>query len=224
MTPDFYEKLLITLVDKGALALLIIIVGFWINKRLEKFKSEQSRISELAKQKQSLENELKRQRDTIKLQFIERQLSQFYWPIYLRLQKDNAAWKRVHHLSDGSDVLPKELGTDIEKNFILPNHDEIVKLIESGIHLAKDDEELFKVLIKYIKHVAVYKSLRSANRYDINPIDVGEPFPKNLFASIEKKTMGLQKQYDELLELYQDVAMPNGGMHPTPHHEPSHVR
>jgi hypothetical protein len=215
MTPDFYEKLLLTLVDKGALALLVVIVGFWINKRLEKFKSEQFRISELAKQKQSLENELRRQRDTIKLQFIERQLSQFYWPIYLRLQKDNEVWNRVHHLSDRSNVLPKELGTAIEKNFLLPNHDEMVKIIESGIHLAKDDEELFKVLIKYIKHAALYKSIRSAGRYDLNPIDVGEPFPKNLFTAIEKKTMRLQKQYDELLDLHQDAAMPNNDMQRT---------
>ena len=213
MTPDFYEKLLLTLFDKGAVALLIIIVGFWINKRLERFKGEQSRINELAKQKQALENELRRQGYTLRLQFIERQLSEFYWPIYLRLQKDNAVWKRVHHLSRRKDLLPEELGTEIERNFILPNHEEIVKIIESGIHLAKDEKPLFEMLMQYIKHVALYKAIRSANRYDLNPIDVGNHFHLT-YSQPLKRTLALQKQYDELLNLHQDGANSHNTTHP----------
>jgi hypothetical protein len=205
MTQDFYEKLIFILVDKGVLALLAILFGLWVNRRLESYKGEQARITELAKQKQTLENELKKQRDAIKLQFVERQLSQFYWPVYLRLQKDNTVWKRVHHLSRGEDVLPEELGTELEKNFILPNHEEIVKIIESGIHLAKADEALLKALIKYINHVAIYRAIRTANRYNLNPVDVGEPFPTELFSAIEKKTLSLQDEYDGLLTLYKDA-------------------
>lgn len=57
-------EILKVILDKGLLALLAVIVGFWINKRLEIFRSEQSRINELARQNLLLENELRRQRDT----------------------------------------------------------------------------------------------------------------------------------------------------------------
>ena len=32
---------------------------------------------------------------TKRLEFLERQLTEFYWPLYWGLQKDNAVWQRV---------------------------------------------------------------------------------------------------------------------------------
>ncbi|HJT65217.1 MAG TPA: hypothetical protein VJ749_02115 [Pyrinomonadaceae bacterium] len=57
-------EILKLILDKGLLALLVVIVGFWINKRLELFKNEQLRLNELARQNLLLENELRKQRDT----------------------------------------------------------------------------------------------------------------------------------------------------------------
>ena len=35
-----------------------------------------------------------------RLEFVDRQLSLFYWPVYLHLQKNNVVW---NHLVDGAD-------------------------------------------------------------------------------------------------------------------------
>lgn len=37
---SFYEQLILTLADKFAVGLIVLILGFWINKKLEKFRTE----------------------------------------------------------------------------------------------------------------------------------------------------------------------------------------
>jgi len=204
MTQDFYEKLIITIVDKGLLTLLIAIAAFSLNKILEKYKSKQALENELIKQKQVFGNELAKQRDTIRLQFLERQLSEFYWPIYLRLQKDNAVWRRILDRKKDDELL-RQVGTEIEKSYILPNHDEIIKIIESKIHLAKADDKLLDALLRYMRHIAVYKSMRVAGIFDKDPLDLQEPWPRDFFPAIEERIKQLQHQYDNLLAVADDA-------------------
>jgi hypothetical protein len=199
MTQEFNEKFILTILDKGLLALVLAVAAFFFNRLLEKYKSQQSMLNEMAKQKQSFENELARQRDAIHLKFVERQLSDFYWPIYLRLQKDNVVWRRILDRNKGNDALRQKVGVEIERNFILTNHDEIVKIIESNIYLAKADDELLEPLLKYLKHIAVYKAMRAAGCYDKDPIHLQEPWPRDFFPVIEERTKALQSQYDKLL-------------------------
>jgi hypothetical protein len=90
----------------------------------------------------------------------------------------------------------------IEKDFILKNHQEIVEIIESKIHLAENSansKELIDELLKYIKHVAVYKTIRSIKELQkFNPIDLNEPFPQKVFPLIENNFRELQKRYENL--------------------------
>jgi hypothetical protein len=137
---------------------------------------------------------------TKKIELLDRQLSEFYWPVYLRLQKDNAVWRRILD-TRSADELRQKIGNGIERNFILPNHEEIVALIESKIHLVRADKLLFDQLLGYIRHIAVYKALRSANVYEVHPIHLGEPWPEELFGAIENRVKELQKEYDTLLSL-----------------------
>lgn len=199
MNQDFYEKLILTVFDKGLLALVLAVAVFFLNRLLEKYRSQQSMLNEMTKQKKSFENELAKLRDATHLKFVERQLADFYWPIYLRLQKDNVVWRRILDRNQGDDALRQRVGVEIEKNFILSNHDEIVKIIESNIHLAKADDELLEPLLKYLKHIAVYKAMRAAGCYDKDPIYLQEPWPKDFFPVIEERTKTLQGQYDKLL-------------------------
>ena len=67
-------------VDKFAIGLLIILAGYVLNRAIERFKAAEA-----------LRNELYKQRFAAKLNRVERQLSEFYWPIYLRLQMDNTS-------------------------------------------------------------------------------------------------------------------------------------
>jgi hypothetical protein len=97
-------------------------------------------------------------------------------------------------------MLPDELARQIEISFLIKNHEEIVSIIEGNVYLAQADDELLSDLVAYIKHVAVYKSLREAKNYDRNPIDLGDPFPKYLIKRIEERLKLLQDEYDKLVE------------------------
>lgn len=192
------DEIIKIVLDKLAIGSLLLLAGYLINKSIERFKSAQS-----------LKNELNKQRFVTQLQLLERQLSEFYWPIYLRLQKDNVVWKRLlDRKKDKSDPLNK-IGTEIETHFILPNHDEIVKIIETKIHLAKPNEELLEPLLAYMKHVAVYKASKSAGYSDVHNdpflIKLQEPWPEGFFPAIEKRTKALQSEYDNILAQYKEA-------------------
>jgi hypothetical protein len=184
------------IVDKLAIGLLIVLVGFVLNRAIETFKSAEA-----------LKNELSKQRFAAKLARIERQLSEFYWPVYLRLQMDNTVWTRLLDKNREEGDPLKVLGNQIEADFLLPNHKEIVKVIESKIQLAEPDSELQADLLEYINHVAVYTAAVSAGFKDLHNTQRAllTPWPKNLFQSVERRTLGLQKRYEELLREIQQA-------------------
>ncbi|MCY6494047.1 hypothetical protein [Leptolyngbya sp. GGD] len=207
------EKIIELVIDKVLLGGIVLVAGYWLNKRFEVFKNETNEkyyqrqlIAELENQQKQqiseLENQLVVSRYNAELEFIERQISEFYWPIYLRLEKDTVMWKRIKSLSSEQDVLPDAASEAIEKEFILKNHQEIVEIIETKIHLAENSEnskELIDELLKYIKHVAVYKTIRSIKELqNVNPMDLNEPFPPKLFPLIEHNFRELQSRYESL--------------------------
>jgi len=111
-------------------------------------------------------------------------------------------WKRIKSLSSEKNVLPESASEAIEKEFILKNHQEIVDIIESKIHLAENSpnsKDLINELLKYIKHVAVYQTIRSIEELQIfNPIDLNEPFPEKFYPLIENNFRSLQNRYEHL--------------------------
>jgi len=140
-----------------------------------------------------------------KVEFLSRQLSEFYWPIYLRLEKDNTIWHRILDKREDKESLLQKVGSEIEKMVVLPNHDEIVSIIGRSIHLAQSDETLKNLLVQYVRHVAVYKAIRSVGEETLFPINLGEEWPHNLFPEIEKRTMALQREYEKLLGVVRAV-------------------
>jgi hypothetical protein len=188
------DEVIKILLDKVAIGGLLLLGGFLVNKTVEKLKYAES-----------LRNEITKQRFVTRLQLIERQLTEFYWPIYLRLQKDNVVWERMLD-KDKEDEALQKIGTLIETDFILPNHEEIVKVIESRIHLAQLDQELLEALLSYIKHIAVYKAARAAGFTDLHHTqkDLLPPWPENLYPIVEKRTKTLQNEYDDLLARYKN--------------------
>ncbi len=54
---DFQEKLILTLLDKGILAIIALLLGYLVSKKLEIFKGNQERIRSLEKDKIALKNE-----------------------------------------------------------------------------------------------------------------------------------------------------------------------
>ncbi|MEK6289687.1 MAG: hypothetical protein AABO57_28560 [Acidobacteriota bacterium] len=141
-----------------------------------------------------------------RLDFLEKQLSQFYWPIYLQLQKNNVVWE---HLVSGkaiNDSLKKQVDSQLYSSFFLPNHENMLKIIEMNIHLAQPDEVLEKILLRFIRHVAIFEALREVGIKDVDPIALGEPWPTELFPAIEARLKKLQEEYDKELGRRRNVA------------------
>jgi hypothetical protein len=186
MSLSFNEQLIITLVDKLAIGCLLVFAGFLFNRILERFKSQRA-----------LENELTKLKETRNLEYLDKQLSHFYWPVYIRLYIDIAIREKILDKRKDDPLLSK-IGAEIEKNFILPNHDEIVRIIQSNIHLMESDGELFQEIRDYMRYVAIYKAMRAAECLDKFPEELGEPWPQKFLLLITKTAYSLQARYDRL--------------------------
>jgi hypothetical protein len=185
-------------IDKAWGPILLLIAGLWVNQNLEAFKAGLRATEQAERDKSELQKQLEITRRDMDFKFRERQLTQFYWPIYLRLQKDSAIWQHIGQLArDQSRVLPDEASRILEKAHLLENHGEIVKLIEANIQLSGNDEALLQDLTLYIGHVAVYKALRDAQS-TLNPIDVGAEFPAKLIPRLKERLDLLQREYTAL--------------------------
>jgi hypothetical protein len=185
---SFGHQIVVTLLDKGLLALILAIAGYWLNRHIEAFKS-----------RRALENELKKVRDQKLIELLQSQLSQFYWPVYLRFQMDNAIWEKILQ-RDSTDSVKARVGDRIESDFILPNHEATCKLIEANIHLATPDDRLLQAILSYLRHVAVYRALRASGIKDVDPLDVGEPWPSDVFPVIEAATLAKQRDFEAVLK------------------------
>lgn len=174
-----------------------------LDRDLAEFKHHLDEGLEAIKAKIGTEEAAERLRFEKVLDFRSHQLNEFYWPIYIHLQKDNAIWERV--FGGSTDRLSPDIGEDIERNVILPNHDEIVQIIQTKFYLAERDEALEAALLKYIRHVAVYHALRSTKQKS-DPLQVNEPYPSGLYPLLKARLDDVQHKYDELLRRSIDLS------------------
>jgi hypothetical protein len=141
---------------------------------------------------------------------LEKRLSQFYWPLFIRLQRDDVIWKKVYRdlldederpewVADISEKSCQALANEIESKVILPNHLQATTIIRENIHLANADAELIDLLAKYTRHVDVFSSMRSAGIADFDPIAVDEPYPENLSDAVRVRLVRFQTEYEDLL-------------------------
>ena len=196
----FREQLWLVIVDKGILAVTLAVIGFFFSKKLERIRRNEEEILDLKKQKTALENALFQDKRERKLKALDAQLTEFYYPIYYRLQKDDAIWRLSPQLSKKEGALPTEANDIIERNYLLKNHQEIVNIIETKSHLIEPDKNLQEQIGEYIKHVAVYNTIRNVDSLkSLNPWDFGSQYPKNFKTLIESKINKLQAEHDKLL-------------------------
>lgn len=136
---------------------------------------------------------------TRKIQLIEKQLSLFYYPLLIRFEKDNVTWRMILDKRKDDGSLQEKIGRNVEKNIILPNHDEMIRIIEEQSYLCQD-EEIEKMLVQYIKHIAVYKAIREAGDEMTFPrnYDKDLQWPNGLYDKILERTRLLQRKLDQL--------------------------
>jgi hypothetical protein len=144
-----------------------------------------------------------------RLEQIDRQLTEFFRPLHARLLRDNISWQRILDLQDQPEESVRwRVADQIERDYLLPNHDEKVAIIERWRYLVEDDGKLCDVLEQYIHHVVVYKALRATGDRKTMPIHVGSPWPQEFFPLIEDRMKRLEKERCELVKEIQSTSEP----------------
>jgi hypothetical protein len=146
---------------------------------------------------------LAQDRDQRQLAYLATQLSEFYWPLYLRLRVDTALSGLLHGKWDGTP-LEREVGFAIERDTVIPNHMAAVALINAHLNLVKEDDQLLDALCKYMKHVAAYRALRAAgSREDPSHIQVPYPVgPEGVEEVVKDRLDRVRKEYLAELEAW----------------------
>lgn len=134
-----------------------------------------------------------------RLEKIEEKLNKFYKPIVSRLKKDDNLWRLSSKLSSSSEALPLDASENFEEKYILPNHREVVQILNDFSYLKLDDPVLEEEIGKYIRHVAVFETIRSTESMKhLNPIDLNLPYPKYFKALLEDHIENLETQLGNL--------------------------
>jgi hypothetical protein len=154
----------------------------------------------------------KRERWKLRVEKLEQALSEFYWPICIRLIRDDLIWKIVFNdirLNKGEwlrwviNSRKHELSHKIINDIIIPNQKEILEIIRLKIHMA-GSREITSGLEKYVRHADIFISLRSADIENITPADMSSvennyDYPSQLCGDIKNKIDELQDEYDKLV-------------------------
>jgi len=171
-------------------------------KSFESFSSALQLKNGLTLQEQDYINQLKRtflndslareyDKSKTNLEYISTQLSEFYCPLYYRLQKNNAVYKLMSN---------SFIGEKIDTSVVLKNHKEILDILENKYYLARPNDSLASAITQYIKNVSIYRVIRSGNyrAFPKNtfPQDFGAGYPDDLFKLVQERTFKLQYTYD----------------------------
>jgi len=132
-----------------------------------------------------------------KAAFLEQQLFQFYWPLYLLLEKNAVIYESLIQRDQDPDSNATRLSIRAESDFTLPNHQAAVKVIEDHIYLARVNE-VVSSCVTYVRHVKVLEMLQAAE-VRTEPITLGAPYPKGFIDIVRNNCQKLQAEYDQLI-------------------------
>jgi len=129
-----------------------------------------------------------------RFQNIEDKLKLFYWPILIRLEKDNGIWETILLKRQDSASIQYKIAEHIEKNIVLKNHQEVLDIIDNYAYLAEPDDALQIEIKNYIKNVTIYKAIRESDNQTQFPLALGAPWPKDFYPIIKEKTKFYQEK------------------------------
>ena len=134
-----------------------------------------------------------------RVEILEKQLNEFYWPLLFQLRKNDIVWQRVMGVSHSEDELEKELINKLSREYFFPNNEKMLEIIESKYYLAQATEKVKIQIDAFIRHQSIFQGIRNTLNRDIDPIRFGEPWPNGFLPSIEEHTLKLQAEYDQIL-------------------------
>lgn len=125
---------------------------------------------------------------------IRLRLSDFYYPVVLRLKKDEYVWNEV--LSRDAWRGKRNLEPNLERALILDNYDEILSIIDNHLEMIGSDSELRAQIDQYERHVAMYKALRASGQPPMprDEDDIG--WPKGFLPLMQQRAQELQAKLD----------------------------
>jgi hypothetical protein len=185
---DIFSQLLTNLVSTTVIvAIVTVVLGFFVNKKLADLRHD------LGLEATTRELTLRSQID-----FKERQLSEFYGPIYARLMRGN----RLYELwRQGTlDRVEKE----VLALFVQANEDNVQTILNKSDLI--DGDEIPDSYIRYLVHVAVWDPFLKKTPVEIPPYeDEGfqdGQYPDDFEESIILTTEKLKREISELYEAY----------------------
>lgn len=95
--------------ESALLAALAAVAGFLGKSIWDLYWKRREQVETLAREK--------------RVDFLERQLSQFDWPLYLQLQKNNVIWEHLTRGKAVEDSIERQVDAPLYKSFFQPNHD-----------------------------------------------------------------------------------------------------
>nr|WP_321235176.1 hypothetical protein [uncultured Psychroserpens sp.] len=169
--------------------------AFQSQQRLIKF--QQSKELETLKEKNKFENDISIIKIEKQLAYLEKQLSEFYWPVRVRFEKNNAIWYMMSK---------RQIGGVLD-SIVLANHLEILDILENKLHLAAPDKDLETRIGNYINHVEIFRAMRLSGNTKEYPGDINSSFDYNEQFSQQVKNQcdSLQAYYNRLILEHQSL-------------------
>jgi hypothetical protein len=194
MALSYSEELSLLLIDKGVIGVLVLVAGFALNKMLKRGELERTLTNEMQTLQTTLANDLKKLGASKRLEFAERQLSEFYWPLYVRSFTLSAlrSLRRSRGSASGANIR----GIAEQESTILAD---MALVFNKSVHLMESDDQLFQAMLKLCQYEA-------ARRAEIDQVVTGEDpdhlavlWPDKLQQLLVSASFRLQKQYDDMV-------------------------
>lgn len=132
-----------------------------------------------------------------KLEEVEYKMNDFYYPIYVRLRRENSIWQKIIRIyqQNGDYRIINELDGEL-----LNNHLHIQDIINKNIVKARPTPEMKDIIVEYDDHVTIYNIMRKIGIRDRFPKDFNAPYPTELMNMITKRLVELQAIQQKLDE------------------------
>jgi hypothetical protein len=193
---DFTQKIVLLVVDKLAIGLLILFIGYIITRAIEKFKSEQA-----------LRKDFEVMRDKTALEHLQRQIEELYSPLLGLIQYSETVYKILQKKLQVKAVADVEAARSyFNEKYFLPLNSKIATLLREKIYLL-DTNELPPSFKQFLEHESQFASLHSLwkdTNIQSDEID-GIPYPQN-FENDAKEALGnLMKRYNQYLKRLEQI-------------------
>jgi hypothetical protein len=190
----FTQKIILLVIDKLGIGLLILFAGFLLNRILKRGELKIILENELEKLRQSFANDLGKLGKSKTLEYAERQLSEFYWPLYIRWftlgslrsmrHKQEAKQQTVRSLAEQEVIVQKEM----------------VSIIHTAIHLMEDNGPFFDALRRFSAYSAAFQAELETVSTAGEPEDLKKLWPSEMLNYLLSEPFRLQKQFDEAVK------------------------